>query len=85
MKEFTADEAQRDFGRVMAESGRAPVRVTSGDEAVVVLPADAYERFRRLHEADVARAKALLDEIGAYATAQGLTDEVLAAILADED
>ena len=84
MQELTADEAPRDFGRLKAESGPAPVRATAGRKAAVVLSADAFGPFRPSREADVAYAMSLLDEVGGPVAAQGLTDEVLAVILADE-
>lgn len=84
MKEFTTQDAQRDFGRLLREAQDEPVRVTGEAEAVLVSPSrfEEYERLRR--EAAWSRLSATMERISDYAKQQGLTDEILDELLADE-
>jgi hypothetical protein len=82
MKVITALEAKTRFGEVMETAQRQPVSITrNGRPSVVMVSADSYARRQRM-----ARERLLhtLDRAGEYAVAQGLNDEVLATLLADE-
>jgi len=82
MKEFTAQDAQRDFGRLLREARLSPVRVVQGAEVGVVMSAERYERLRG---AAWDRLSATMDRMAASAKAAGLDDATLEALLAEND
>lgn len=82
MKTFTALEAKNRFGQVIDAAQREPVTVTrQGRPSVVILSAEEYQRRQ-------ARAwrnlLAVMEETGRYAVEQGLTEDTLDKLLADE-
>jgi len=82
MKTVTALEAKTRFAEIMEAAQRLPVSITrNGRPLVVIVSADSYARRQRM-----ARERLIhtLDRSGEYAVAQGLNDEVLAMLLADE-
>ncbi len=82
MKEIAAKDAKNHFGRLLDAAQSAPVRVTKNGRAVsVVLSAQHYERLRG---AAWERLTATMDALGREASAKGLTDAKLEALLADE-
>jgi prevent-host-death family protein len=82
MTEMTALDAKNRFGRLIELAQRAPVTITkNGRPSVVVMSADEYERRRtsarqRLREA--------LERTRREAARKGLTEDDLAALLADD-
>jgi PHD/YefM family antitoxin component YafN of YafNO toxin-antitoxin module len=82
MQSFTANEAKTRFGEFIDLAQRAPVRVLRRDRVVgVMVSAQDYEAMRAFY-AD--RLRTNLRASAAEAAKNGLTDEGLAALLADE-
>lgn len=82
MRTFTANEAKTRFGEFLDQAQREPVRVMRHDRVVgVMVSAQDYEAMRAFY-AD--RLRETLRESAEAAAASGLTDEKLAALLADE-
>ena len=82
MKTFTALEAKNRFGQVIDAAQREPVTVTrQGRPSVVIVSADEYQRRSRRAWQNLLT---VMEETGRYAAEQGLTEEVLDQLLADE-
>lgn len=82
MDTYTANEAKTRFGEFLDRVQRAPVRVMRHDRVVgVMVSAEDYEAMRAFY-AD--RLRHTLRASAVDAAAAGLTDEGLAALLADE-
>jgi prevent-host-death family protein len=82
MQTFTANEAKTRFGEFLDRAQREPVRVMRHDRVVgVMVSAQDYEAMRTFY-AD--RLRDTLRESAAGAAANGLTEEKLATLLADE-
>ena len=82
MKTFTANEAKTRFGEFIDQAQREPVRVMRHDRVVgVMVSAQDYEAMRAFY-AD--RLRQTMDKTADRAARAGLTEEALAALLADE-
>lgn len=82
MQTFTANEAKTRFGEFLDTAQREPVRVMRHDRVVgVMVSAQDYEAMRAFY-AD--RLRHSLRESAEAAAANGLTEEKLAELLADE-
>lgn len=82
MKTITAIEAKNRFGQLIEAAQRQPVTVTKkGRASVVVMSVEDYERRRNRAWKNLVRTMA---ETGHYAVSQGLTQERLERLLADE-
>jgi len=82
MKTLKANEAKTRFGEFLDLAQREPVRVTRRDRTVgVLVSAQDFEAMRAFY-AD--RLRRTMDETAAGAAQTGLTEEALAALLADE-
>jgi prevent-host-death family protein len=82
MQVFTANEAKTHFGEFIDQAQKGPVRVTRRDRVVAVMvSAEDYEAMRAFY-AD--RLQHTLIRTAAHASAQGMTAEALADLLADE-
>jgi len=82
MQTMTANEAKTRFGELLDMAQREPVRVTRRDRVVgVLVSAQDYDAMR-VYFAD--RLRHSLRDAAAAASVAGLTDEALAALLADE-
>ena len=82
MKTFTAKEAKTRFGEFIDQAQREPVRVMRHDRVVgVMVSAQDYEAMRAFY-AD--RLRQIIDKTADQAARAGLTEEALAALLADE-
>lgn len=82
MQTYTANEAKTHFGKFLDNAQREPVRVMRHDRVVgVMVSAQDYEAMRAFY-AD--RLRHTLRESAENAVADGLTDEKLAELLADE-
>ncbi|MBI3370323.1 MAG: type II toxin-antitoxin system Phd/YefM family antitoxin [Betaproteobacteria bacterium] len=82
MKTYTANEAKTRFGEFIDQAQREPVRVMRHDRVVgVMVSAQDYQAMRAFY-AD--RLRHTMDKTADQAARAGLTDETLAALLADE-
>ena len=83
MKEITAREAKKNrFGQLLDTAQRTPVSVTKNGRAVtVMLSAQLYDQLRG---SAWERLASTMDAMGEEASARGLTDAKLDALLADE-
>lgn len=82
MLTMTANEAKTHFGQLLDKAQRQPVQVTRHDRVVgVMIGADDYEAMRQFYADRLIKS---MDAIGARAEANGLTEEKLAELLADE-
>jgi prevent-host-death family protein len=82
MKTITAIEAKNKFGQLIEAAQRQPVTVTkNGRASVVVMSVEDYERRRKRAWKNLL---VTLDQTGDYATSQGLTEQRLEQLLADE-
>ena len=82
MKEITAREAKNRFGQLLDAARRSPVSVTKNGRAVTVML--STELYDQLRGAAWERLAATMDAMGEEATARGLTDAKLEALLADD-
>lgn len=82
MQTFTANEAKTHFGEFIDLAQKEPVRVMRRDRVVgVMVSASDYEAMREFY---ANRLQHTLNASADHAKAQGLTDETLAQLLADE-
>lgn len=82
MQTFSANDAKTRFGELLDTAQREPVRVTRRDRVVgVVVSAQDFESMR-LFYAD--RLRHTLQATARAAAVAGLSEPVLAALLADE-
>lgn len=82
MQTYTANQAKTRFGEMLDRVQREPVQVTRHDRVVgVMVSAEDYEAMRQFYADRLIR---LMDETGARARANGLTEDKLAELLADE-
>lgn len=82
MRTVTASEAKQGFAQVIEAAAREPVVIQRQKRDVaVVLSMQEYDRLTRLNVAEFQR---FCDQVGAHAEQAGLTEEKLAALLADD-
>ncbi len=82
MKGITARDAKNRFGQLLDAAQRSPVSVTKNGRAVTVML--STELYDQLRSAAWDRLTATMDTMGEEATARGLTEAKLDAILADD-
>ena len=83
MPTVSATHAKQNFAAMLDQSQREPVRIQRHDRDVAVLiSAEEYERIHKMRVEELIR---LSEENGRYAESQGMTDELLAKLLADEE
>ena len=82
MKEITAREAKNRFGQLLDAAQRSPVSVTKNGRAVTVML--SIQLFDQLRGSAWERLTSTMDAMGEEASATGLTDARLDALLADE-
>jgi prevent-host-death family protein len=81
MTEFSATQAKQQFAALLDAAQRGPVRIRRHERNVaVLLSAEEYERMNRERWAEFNRLSVIASE---QAKANGLTEEILAEILAD--
>lgn len=82
MQTMTANEAKTHFGEFIDKAQKTPVGVMRRGRLVgVMVSADDYEQMRQFY---ANRLRQTVREVGEYAASQGLTEEKLAELLADE-
>ena len=82
MQTYTTGEAQAHFDEFIETAQHDPVRVTHNERAVGVMM--SAEHFEVMHSFYADRLRSNLRNNAANATNCGLTDDRLAAMLADE-
>ena len=82
MKEITARDAQKRFGRLLDAAQNAPVRVTRNGRAVGVVM--SMQQFERLRGGAWGNLTATMAALGSEASTKGLTEAELEALLDDE-
>ncbi len=81
MTEISATQAKQRFAALLDAAQRGPVRIRRHERDVAVLvSAEEYERMNRERWAEFNRLSAIASE---QAKANGLTEEILAEILAE--
>ncbi len=80
---YSASEAKQNFAAMLDAAAREPVVIRRHDRdvAMVISPAE----YQRLHRLNVEKLLALCEKAGAEAEANGLTDDILAELLARDD
>jgi prevent-host-death family protein len=79
---MSATQAKQNFAALIDAAQREPVRIQRHERDVAVLvSAQEYEDIRKLRVQELIR---LSEENGRYAESQGMTDELLAELLAGE-
>jgi prevent-host-death family protein len=82
MQTMTANEAKTHFGEFIDKAQKRPIGVTRRGRLVgVMVSAEDYEMVRKFY---AERLRQTAQEIGEYAKQQGLTEEILEELLADE-
>jgi prevent-host-death family protein len=82
MKSITALEAKNRFGEVLETAQRQPVSITrNGRPSVVMISAESYQRRQRMARE---RLRQSLQRAGEHAASQGMNEDVLDQLLADE-
>jgi len=82
MMEITVREAKYGFDLMLEAAQRAPVRITRNGRAVTVMLSPP--RYDQLRGSAWKRLATTMDAMGEEASASGLTDARLEALLADE-
>ncbi len=82
MKQIAARDARNRFGRLLDAAQHSPVRVTKKGRAVGVMM--SMEQYDRLRGAAWERVATTMDAMSDEASANGLTEAGLDALLADE-
>jgi prevent-host-death family protein len=82
MRTVAATEAKQRFAAIIDAAQQEPIVIQrqNRDVAVIISP-EQYERLRRYKIEEMNR---LCDEVGRKAKAAGLTEEILAELLADD-
>ena len=80
MSTVSATHAKQNFAAILDQSQREPVRIQRHERDVAVLM--STEEYNRLHRAPWAEFNRLSAIAAAQAKANGLTEEILAEILA---
>lgn len=82
MIEISATQAKQKFAALLDAVQRGPICIKRHDREVAVLvSAEEYETIHRMRVAELIR---LSEENGRYAASQGMTEELLEELLADE-
>ena len=83
MKEISAKDAKNRFGYLLDAVQSAPVRVTRKGRAVGVMM--SVQHYERLRGAAWERLTMTMDALGEEASANGLTEAKLTALLTDKN
>jgi prevent-host-death family protein len=82
MPTVSATHAKQNFAAIIDQAQREPVWIQRHDRNVaVMMSAEEYDKIRKLRAQELIR---LSEEMGRYAESQGMTDELLERLLADE-
>lgn len=82
MRTITSAEAERTFGKILEDAKSGPVAVAqNGKPSAVILSFDEYQRITGKARQDLLD---VMRDTQAYAVSQGLTEEKLEQLLADD-
>ena len=82
MTTVTALEAKNRFGKLLEMAQRGPVTITkNGRPSAVIISADEFEAYWKQKNQELLKH---MDKMAASAKARGMTDEILAELLADD-
>ena len=82
MSTVSATHAKQNFAAILDQAHREPVHIRRHDRDVaVVISAEEYERIRKLRVQQLLRVS---EEMSRYAESQGMNDQRLAELLANE-
>ena len=82
MPTVSATHAKQNFAAILDQAQREPVHIRRHDRDVaVVISAEEYERIRKLRVQQLLRVS---EEMSRYAESQGMNDQRLAELLANE-
>jgi len=82
MPTVSATYAKQNFAAILDLSQREPVQIRRHERDIAVLvSAEEYEKIHKMRVEELIR---LSEENGRYAESQGMTDELLEQLLADE-
>ena len=82
MQKVSATYAKQNFAAILDQAQREPVRIQRHDREIAVLI--SAEEFERLRQQRVRELMLLVEENGRFAESQGMTEEVLEKLLAEE-
>ncbi len=83
MTTMSATQAKQNFAAMIDAAQREPVRIQRHERDVAVLvSAEEYEKIHQLRVKELIR---FTEETGRYAESQGMTEELLEQLLADEE
>jgi prevent-host-death family protein len=83
MTTVSATHAKQNFAAILDQAQREPVRIRRHDRDVAVLV--SAEEYERIHQLRVKELLRFTEETSKYAESQGMTDELLEKLLADEE
>jgi prevent-host-death family protein len=82
MPTFSATHAKQNFAAMIDAAQREPVRIRRHERDIaVLLSSDEYESLRRLRVQELLR---LTEESGDYAESNGLTEQMLEQLMAEQ-
>jgi prevent-host-death family protein len=83
MPTISATHAKQNFAATIDAAQREPVRIQRHERDVAVLV--SVEEYEKIHQMRVQGLLRFTEETSRYAGSQGMTDELLEQILADEE
>jgi prevent-host-death family protein len=83
MTEISATQAKQQFAALLDAAQRGPVRIKRHDREVAVLI--SAEEWEKVHKMRVEQLIRFTEETGRYAASQGMTEELLEQLLAEEE
>jgi prevent-host-death family protein len=83
MQTVAATHAKQNFAAMIDAAQREPVRIQRHERDVAVLV--SAEEWERIHQLRVRELIRFTEETGRYAESQGMTEELLEQLLADEE
>jgi prevent-host-death family protein len=83
MQTVSATQAKQNFAAIVDQAQREPVRIQRHERDVAVLvSADEWEKIHQMRVKELIR---FTEETGRYAESQGMTEELLEQLLAEEE
>jgi antitoxin Phd len=83
MPTVSATHAKQNFAAILDQSQREPVRIQRHERDVAVLI--SAEEYEKIHQMRVQELLRFTEETSRYAEAQGMTEELLEQLLADDE